>query len=108
MNENVLLSSNSSHAFANVEGECFSSLNSDSVTYRIWWETSKTVFTSVFEDKSDRLGQVLPRFFFRLPLPICTRDLGTVGNEPGAVLLNDRCKFVCHSRCWYKRSLQQS
>ena len=35
MNETVPLSSNSSRAFANVEGECFSSLNADGVAYRI-------------------------------------------------------------------------
>lgn len=96
MNENVPLVSNSRRAFANVEGECFSSLDAYSVTYRIWRETSKAVFASVFEDKLDRLTQALPRFFFGLSLAICTRNLGPVRDEPRAVFIYDRCKFVCH------------
>ena len=48
------------------------SLNAYSVADRIWWETSKTVFASIFEDQFDRLSQALPRFFFGPFFAICT------------------------------------
>src|SRR5204862_4620399 len=54
------------------------------------------IFASVFQNQSDRVGQILPCFITCARLTIRARDLRTIGNHPFSVLLKDRGKFIVH------------
>src|SRR5438034_9005473 len=61
----------------------------------------------LLKSQFDRLCEALQRFFFGLTLAICSRNLGTVCNEPRTILLDDCCKFVCHGVPCCSDSLSQ-
>src|SRR6185436_12688642 len=62
----------------------------------IWWKTTESVFTAIFQNEFDRFTQTHAGFVFGFSLAIRSRNLRAIGNEPMTILLNDCREFVCH------------
>lgn len=59
-------------------------------------DAPKAIFTSIFQDERDRFGKILPSGILRSALTVGARNLRAVGDEPVAVLLDDRDELVSH------------
>ena len=56
------------------------------------------LYSTVFEDESNRLPKVTPGIFLRSSLPVGSRDFGTMCYVPVVVFLDDGSKFIQHLR----------
>src|SRR2546423_3124783 len=91
------LASGSSRVCAGVATENSASLHYDHISDCIRRHPAQPVFASVFENQSNRLGQILSTLFDRAPLPVSARYLWTVADKPLPVLLDNHSKFVTHT-----------
>ena len=77
-----LLASGSSRAAEGAGASRSVSLDCDDLSNSVWWQSAKSVFSSVFKNQLNGLGQTCQCLLFRPSLAIRTGNLRGIGDEP--------------------------
>ena len=80
------------------EARCRASSDDDEFLSGVWGEGPQRLVAAVLEDERDCLPQICETLFASFTLSVGSRHLRAIGNEPWAVLLDNRRKLVPHAR----------